>query len=152
VGLVSNSEKGWLAWLKRWFGFRKHTIPGAEVSPGTRTTSATGALTPEQVRAVELARQIGGGDCEHAAEVLRRTLPGGAKRRFAGDRLLHEVYDRQGVVYDVTARQYVRPDVWTEEELAEAGLTDAVESGVFTSEQHRLFMDKLNRLFGGVED
>jgi hypothetical protein len=101
---------------------------------------------------VELARQIGRGDCEHSAEVLRQTLPGGVKRRFAGDRLLHEVYEHHGVVYDVTAKQDVRPGVWTPEELAEAGLTKAVELGVFTPEQHKVFMAKLNQFLGGVED
>jgi hypothetical protein len=52
----------------------------------------------------------------------------------------------------VTAKQYVRPGVWTPEELAYAGLTEVVEAGVFTPEQHRIFMAKLNQLLGGVED
>lgn len=127
-------------------------MPEAEFPPGTGPVSASGGLTLEQVRAVELARRIGRGDCEHAAEILRQTLPGGVKRRFAGDRLLHEVYEHQGMVYDVTDKQHVRLDVWTEEELAEAGLTGAVASGRFTPEEHELFMARLNQLFGGVED
>ena len=149
---MPNREKGWRTWLKQLFGFGWQTVPGAEEHPGTGPPSTPGGLAPEQVRAVERARLIGEGDCEHTAEVLRQILPGGVKRRFAGDRLLHEVYEHQGLVYDVTAKQYVRPGVWTPEDLAEAGLTDAVESGVFTPEQHRIFMTKLNQLLGGVED
>jgi len=113
---------------------------------------APGTLTPQQVRAVKTARQVSKGDCEQAAEVLRKILPGGAKRRFAGDRLLHEVYIHEGMTYDVTAKQYVRPGIWTPEELAEAGLIKTVESGVFTLEQHKTFMQRVIQVFGGVED
>lgn len=132
--LVHNTKGGWWRSIKRLFGFGKQS------------------LTAEQVRAVENARQVCRGDCEYAAEVLRQALPRGAKRRFAGDRLLHEVYEHQGTVYDVTAKQYLRPGVWTQEELAQAGLTEAVESGMFTPEQHKTFMAKIIQLFGGVED
>ena len=55
-------------------------------------------------------------------------------------------------MYDVTAKQYVRPGAWTPEELAEAGLSEAVESGVFTPQQHKTFMQKVIQAFGGVED
>lgn len=112
----------------------------------------TTGLPSEQVQLVENARQIARGDCEQAAEVLRRMLPGGTKRRFAGDRLLHEAYEHQGVVYDITANQYVRPDVWTQPELDRAGLAQAVESGVFSLQQHRKFMEKVLQVFGGDLD
>jgi len=149
---VANSVERWFAWLKQWFGLGRHTEPENEEPSGVGSTSPSEGLTPEQTRAVELARQIGKGDCEHSAEVLRQTLPGGIKRRFAGDRLFHEVYEHQGMVYDVTAKQYVRHGVWVPEELAEAGLIKAVELGVFTPEQHRVFMAKLNQSLGGVEE
>ncbi len=138
--LVHNTGREWWESIKRLFGFGKRTVPDPR------------SLTSEQVRVVESARQVCRGDCEHAAEVLRQILPGGTKRRFAGERLLHEVYEHQGKVYDVTAKQYIRPDVWTQEELAHAGLAEAIESGVFTAEQHKTFMTKIIRILGGVED
>jgi len=54
------------------------------------------------------------------------------------------VYTVAGKVFDTTAGQYVgngRP--WTAAALKEAGLTEAVESGVFTVEQHIRFMSKV---------
>jgi hypothetical protein len=36
--------------------------------------------------------------------------------------------------------------------LAEASLIETVESGVFTPEQHKTFMQRVIQVFGGVED
>jgi hypothetical protein len=57
------------------------------------------------------------------------------------------------MVIDPTARQYVKPapaGVWTQDELALAGLKEVVESGVFTPDQHRQFLRKLNERYPGV--
>jgi hypothetical protein len=113
---------------------------------------ASTRLSAAEIQAIEGARLVARGDCEQAAEVLRKTLAGGTKRRFAGDRLLHEVYEWHGKVFDVTAKQYVHPGVWTQEELAQAGLIEAVETGAFTPQQHKAFMEKVIRALGGVED
>jgi hypothetical protein len=84
---------------------------------------------------------------------LESRLPGGRSRPIAGDGLRHEVYHYQGMVLDPTASQYVKParaGVWTERELTQVDLKDAVETGVFTPEQHRQFLRKLNERFPGV--
>lgn len=68
-----------------------------------------------------------------------------------GDLLLPDCYTKyiyNGKVYDVTAGQYIRPGVWSREELAQAGLLDAVEAGVFTPSQHEQFMERLLDVYG----
>jgi hypothetical protein len=94
------------------------------------------------------ARVHGRGDCDMASELLRRQLPGGRINRIAEQRLLHSWYEYFGQILDVTAKQYIRPGVWTREELARAGLLDAVESGIFTPEQHRRFLERLLHVYG----
>jgi hypothetical protein len=91
-------------------------------------------------------------DCEIATAQLRGLFPGGTPRRWAGDNLLHEAYEYQGRMFDVAAGQYVRPGVWTAEALEAAGLTKAVESGVFSLEQHATFMQVVCSALGGVLD
>jgi RHS repeat-associated protein len=118
-------------------------------NPLKTSFAVTSAERARQI--VANARQFAKGDCEKATEALRNALPGSRKVRFAGDRLLHEVYEHEGTVYDIEAKQYVRPGVWSQEELAQAGLTDAVESGIFTPEQHKIFMKKVIEVFGGVK-
>jgi hypothetical protein len=82
-------------------------------------------------------------DCEEASIRLQSALPGGRLVRFSQN-CLHQVYTNSGKVFDTTASQYVgsgRP--WTTSALEEAGLTQAVESGVFTVEQHIQFMSEV---------
>ena len=119
---------------------------------GREESIGPGLLSARERGIIESTRQRCAADCELAAELLRRDLPGGSKRRYAGERLLHEVYEYQGKVFDVTAKQFVRPGLWTEEDLAHIGLTEAVETGAFTSQQHRVFMDKVIGGLGGVRD
>jgi len=110
-----------------------------------------GAASTTQIqKVVDNIRHACGGQCEKATDLLRKALQGGHEVRFADDRLLHSAYRYGNKIYDLTAKQYVRPGVWTEEELAKAGLTEAVNTGVFTLEQHALFMEKIIRVFGGV--
>ncbi len=78
--------------------------------------------------------------------------PGGTRQAFSGTQLFHFAYQYQGRVFDLAAGQYVRPGVWTAEALEAAGLTREVESGVFTVEQHRRFMEFVCRVFGGTLD
>jgi hypothetical protein len=91
-------------------------------------------------------------DCEEASEYFRRNLPGGRRVGFSGDNLLHEAYERNGVVFDPTAKQYVRPGLWDRAALEKAGLLDAVLSGAFTPAQHKRFMDLVCRTLGGMID
>ena len=121
-------------------------------APTPSPVVAPGAPNPVAV-AIAQVRTANGLNCQTCAIGLERALPGGRVRPISGEGLIHEVYLYQGKVLDPTARQYVKPSkagVWTEEELARAGLKDAVDSGVFTPEQHGQFLKKLNERFPGV--
>jgi RHS repeat-associated protein len=83
-------------------------------------------------------------DCEEATEALSKLLPGGEKVRF-GDGMLHEAYAYEGRILDPTAGQYLEKQVVDADTLANLGLSDAVKSGVFSSEQHNAFIDAVRK-------
>lgn len=83
-------------------------------------------------------------DCEEASVRLKAALPGGRLVRFSTDNVLHQVYRIGEKVLDTTSKQYVGSGrAWSAAALEEAGLTEAVESGVFSVEQHARFMSKV---------
>ena len=98
--------------------------------------------------AIAKVRAKNGLNCQTCVRDLETALPGGRPRPHAGTNFYHESYSYQGKVIDPTAAQYVKPakaGVWTEAELQQAGLKEAVETGVFTPEQHVKFLEGLQR-------
>ena len=112
---------------------------------------AAAGLDDATISLIRSVRGVCGGDCEHAAVEIAKRLPGGKQRYIGGPGLLHSVYDHGGKVYDLTAAQYMRPGMWTSSELAKAGLSEAVASGVFTLEQHAAFMKKVIDVLEALE-
>jgi hypothetical protein len=140
-------------------------IGSKEHTAATRRIQQLEAQLPQAVASARLGvpakvsdeiarvRAAHGDNCMRSVYDLETALPGGRARPIAGQGLRHEVYHYQGKVIDPTARQYVKPakaGVWTQKGLAEAGLKDAVDSGVFTPQQHQQFLRKLNERFPGV--
>jgi hypothetical protein len=81
------------------------------------------------------------GDCETAAAALAKGLPGGCTRRWpVGAVGHHEVYIHNGLVLDPVAAQYTTSAAVLER-VGRAGLRPALETGVFTIEQHIRFME-----------
>lgn len=111
--------------------------------------SQTERLAMQQARNVGRTTNRSGArviDCEQSVAELRRLLPGGERLGFSvGGGVDHVAYQYQGRVFDLAAGQYVRPGVWTAEALETAGLTRAVESGIFTPAQHSRFMEVVER-------
>jgi hypothetical protein len=135
---------GWLA--------KQGSSTSRSVPPRTGQGAAPRTI-PEVIAQVRAKHGL---NCTLSVAELETQLPGGRVRHVGGAGMQHEVYHYQGRVIDPTARQYVQParaGVWTEQELTQAGLRDAVDSGVFTPEQHTQFLRGLNRRFPGtVED
>ena len=139
----------------------KPVAVGMPAAPPVRAAAPVGgpplaaaAAIPKLIAdAIAQVRAKFGLDCIKCADGLQHSLPGGRIIPIAGDGLVHVVYQFEGKILDVTARQYIIParaGVWTEEGLACAGLQDAVDSGVFTPAQHRTFLEKLNERFPGI--
>jgi hypothetical protein len=99
-------------------------------------------------QAISKVRANCGGDCETAAFLLESELGANVvtKVPFAHRSMLHEWIIVEGKVVDATAAQYVKPGLWTAEALESAGLTQAVETGVFTIEQHVVFIKRIVEL------
>lgn len=95
------------------------------------------------VDAVGQARNTAGGvagDCENAVSSLIDSLSGGTSRSLTvGEIGFHEVYIYQGQVIDAVAAQYIRNAAMLQQ-VEQAGLRAAMESGVFTVEEHIQFM------------
>ena len=72
-------------------------------------------------------------------------LKGGWSIPVGARGVLHEAYRYGDRIFDVTAANYIKPGFATADEIASAGLTDAVKSGIFTLEQHATFISLITR-------
>ncbi len=119
-------------------------VPRPEpVPPPVETPVPPPVVSQPIVDAVGQARNsVGGvaGDCENAVLCLRESLPGGASRSLSvGEIGFHQVYIYEGRVIDAVAAQYIRNAAMLQQ-VEQAGLRAAMESGVFTVEEHIQFM------------
>ena len=97
--------------------------------------------------AIARAREACGGvrgDCDYGGMILEDILPGAKRYPIGGPGMDHFAVDYKGLVLDPTAAQYVKPAAWSPAALQEAGLSEAVRSGVFTPEQHAIFCKGIN--------
>lgn len=67
------------------------------------------------------------------------------KKTSAAERFQHRWLEQDGIWIDPTATQY-KGKQWPIEKLQEEGLLDAVDSGLFTEDEHKRFREWLDGL------